>query len=278
MDQSTASAILSLVREKQAGDPLVESSQLTALQRLSRQQTDWANSEALRKVLGVSLASLGVGAAGRGALGLYNLWRRNVSEPEETRAPEETSLPYPTRGVPKLAAWSLKDFFGGDFASQPSQVPWMGSAMLLGGLGSMAAGWKGMDAVLDARRRKELDAEQADAEQEFRDAMLSQYPQKQAGDHGLGRDLDRAFDGLEKAAEGWLDQAATEASPMAGQAANLYSMYAVPAALVAGYAAFKASRGRRQRALIEQAVKNRRKRMADSRPSDLHVSLEPVGP
>jgi len=69
------------------------------------QQTAASNlkSDALGDVKGLALAALGVGAAGRGAVGLYNMFKRNT-RPRKPTAPS-LSLPYPVAVAEKEARW-----------------------------------------------------------------------------------------------------------------------------------------------------------------------------
>ena len=68
------------------------------------QQTAASNlkSVALGDVRGLAIAALGAGAAGRGAVGLYNLFKRN-NRPRKRPAAPSLSLPYPV-AAEKVAA------------------------------------------------------------------------------------------------------------------------------------------------------------------------------
>lgn len=313
MDRSRALAILESIREKRAnptGEPAAAAPVPTS-ETLQKLQSQAAQQAALRDVLNVSMLGLGAGAAGRSLLGLYNLTRRNISEPEETAAPVVTSLPYPYKRpqppVEKLAfgesdppATPTFDFGGfskGNYAESKQQVPWHTSGMMLGGIGSTALGWGLVDKLLDARRRHEIEDETSQAEQEFQQALTAQYADgtKLAAD-SPGACLDEAFDRLQALSEQLQKSAsigqmasdtmdyvgsatndlATGTAPTMGRLVNAYSIYALPAALASGYAAFEAARKRSSRAVLEKALRERRRGRAASRPTELHVDLEPV--
>lgn len=92
MDKQTSLAILNKVREKRSsvGDDFASAVTEANAQRLK--------DIALSNVNRIALASLGIGAAARGGVGLYNQLRRAVSPPKVTANSAAMTLPYPVEG------------------------------------------------------------------------------------------------------------------------------------------------------------------------------------
>jgi hypothetical protein len=236
-----------------------------ALQGMAAQQL---KSDALKDVRTLALAALGVGAAGRGAAGLYNLLRKKPVK--RKLAPAVLPLPFPV-GPEKKA-----NFLSGGSATGKAGIPWYGPAMLFGGLGGMAAGWKGMDAVLDARRKAEAEDEVERAKADFHEALLSQYagPAKKASDSVMGRvgeGLDRAFEkfsALRKSAVDW--------GNLGGMAAGGYGMYAGLTGLLAGAMVYDKMGKRSRRSVLEKALQRRQRRQFAQSPTEIYAVPEPV--
>lgn len=384
MDSRTCTVILDRVaaaRQKAAADPDAFAS---AVQQMAASQV---KADAARDIANVGLAGLGVGAAGRGLLGLIHTLRAN-REKRTRSGPAYLPLPFPAEktgvaafglggaasipgvagliggdsdrsiaeravrattrttggvlggtvggvsggalgailaglltrknpigvragaiggaglggvsGVVKGDAWVGKPvadyittdksrlmpkqagFLSGDAATSKSGVPWYGPAMLLGGMGGLAAGWKGLDAVLASRRRREQKADMEAARREFHDALMSQYAEpikthprlvKGAGAADgtmaeVGRRLDALFDAYEKAAVDWGDAA--------GKATGAYGMYAGLSGLLTGAMVYDRIQKRSRRAVLEKALQKRQRRRFMQQPTQIMAVPEPV--
>ncbi len=243
------------------------------------QQTSSSNlkGDALADVKHLALATLGVGAAGRGAVGLYNMFKRNTRKRRPTGGPT-LALPYPV--AEKVGA--LSDFLGGANATTKAGIPWYGPAMLTAGVGGLAAGWKGVDHVLNKRRKRERDQELEGARQEFHDALMGQYtkplggtgPTKTAADAKpmakVGAALDALFDQFEKAAFSLGDAA--------GQGVGMYGMYAGGMGLLTGALVYDKARKRQRRAILEKAMQRRDRRKFNVSPPEIQAVAEPFHP
>jgi hypothetical protein len=175
-------------------------------------------SDALGDVGSLGLLAVGAGAAGRGALGLVQLLHRAKRAKKNTR-----SGPI---GLPILSppAEKLGNFLAGDAAGSKAGIPWYGPAMLGTGLAGLGAGWAGVDALLNSRRKHETEDELNSARQDFHDALMSQYAPKRADDSAAAaaEHLDAAFESVSDAVE----KRGVDWSNVAGQAAGGYGMYA----------------------------------------------------
>jgi hypothetical protein len=246
---------------KQANSP-AEAAAASASRRLRR--------DAVGDIRDVALWSLGLGAAARGATGLVNLMRRNISERASTGAPVEMQPSLPEEEE-KIAATG-DQYFGSPVTNKES-LWFYYPGMLMGGLAAGYGGWKAVDRVLDKRRRQSVDDELETNRSKFRQALSGIASGKTAADHDpqaatLGQDLDRLFDGFEKAAGMFGDQTAGD---VMGKGMGMYATYAIPSALLAGYAAYSAGVKRQRRALIEKALQRRERRRQSQQPAPLYV-------
>lgn len=103
-----------------------------------------------------------------------------------------------------------------------AQIPWYIPGVALGGLGAAVAGYKGMDWLLNKKRKMDLNAELDDAKAEYQQALIDMYDPNRvkllkAGSaaDALNRDLD-ALAGLvvgreKKADETWTEWAGRQA-------------------------------------------------------------------
>jgi hypothetical protein len=257
MDKRAALAVLSQVRnEKQAGlgiDP-AEAFRNAAQEPLKR--------EALKSIAQMMLASGGAGAAVAGGVGLFNLMRRNVSHPKRTSHLAEMEMPLPAEKEGGVA----DEFMRGNFATDKENLPWYLPAMVGGTLGAGALGYQAVSALLRQQRKAAAKAQVAKARQDFQQALLSEHdrPLKLAADRDpglekLSADLDRLFDRFEKLA--YLAGVIPTNLDELGHAVGAYGgAYGVPAALLAGYATFKATDKGSQRRIMDKALKLRMRR------------------
>lgn len=200
-----------------------------------------------------------------------------------------------TSGRPKPAQKQagFMDFLKGTMASGKAGIPWYGTAMMLGGMGGLAAGYKGMDYVLDKRREADRQREMDNARQEFHDALLSQYdapldtiPDKnpkvvpklrKVGEDStmtkVGKSLDDLFDQFSGVME---KSALIDWGNAAGTLANGYGMYAGLTGLVAGAVAYDKFKKRSRGAIIDKALQRRERRRFMQAPTEVYAVPEPV--
>lgn len=270
------------MKEKEARDPSGEAF-ASAVQDMAAGQL---KGDAFRDIRNVGLTALGVGAAGRGIVGLIQHMKQNRAK--KTRSgPAYLPLPYPAKTA---------GFLDGDGATTKGGIPWYGPAMMLGGLGGLGLGWKGMDKVLDARRQREQESELAAARQQFHDALLSQYDEpikvhpemlsgkkKSAADDTMvkvGEALDELYDVFQKAAAEEetrpMSKSAIDWSNVAGQAAGGYGMYAGLSGLLTGALVYDKIQKRSRRAVLEKALAKRQRRKFMQQPTEIYATPEPM--
>jgi hypothetical protein len=242
--------------------------------------------DALRDVRNLTLATLGVGAAGRGLVGLINVMK---SKPRKTRS-GPAHLPLPYLAAPPAApppAEKVGGFLAGDAASSKQGIPWYTPAMMLGGMAGLGLGWKGVDAVIDSRRRAEREKELESARQDFHDALLSQYDEplksgpatlklKRAADESDMVKAGRALDGLFDRFSAALEKAAVDWPNLAGNATGLYGAYAGLSGLLTGALVYDKIRKRSRRAVLEKALQRRQRRQFVQSPTEIYAVPEPV--
>ena len=273
MDKHTAEMILAKVHEKRA-DPAGEAF-AGAMQNMANAQL---KSDAMKDVGNLGMAALGVGLGGRGLVGLLNLLKQRPKKPRS--GPALLPLPYPAE--PKMAG-----FMGGDSATSKSGIPWYGPAMFFSGLAGLGAGWKGMDAVLDRRRRKELESQTNRARQEFNQAMMASYDHpiqtKLASDttmQEVGNGLDQVFIKfatlLDMAQTNPLLKTAFDAKNMGGAAVGSYGLYAGLSGLLAGSLLYGKTKKRSQAAIIQKALQRRQRRQFMQQPTEIYATPVPV--
>lgn len=217
---------------------------------------------ALKRIGGVMAATAGVGAGARGLMGIYNLLAGTKAMPS---GPAVVQVPYPEEEEAEMKA--AESFMRGDYAKDISGIPWVMPATLLGGLGSLYGGWKGMDYILDNQRKKKLDEEVARAKGEFEAALTAQYD-KQGSD--LGRDLDALYDDVMSLTKQGIDW-----SHHAGQMAGAYGTYAGLSGLIAGLMAYQAANKRSRQALLQKAQQRRARRQQQQRPPVIFATPVP---
>ena len=284
MDKATSLSILSKVRaEKQGNEEFV-----SALHQMANNQIQ---ADGLRDVRNLALATAGVGLGLRGLTGLVNLMRKPA---KKTRSgPAELPLPYPVEAdaAPDTVFKTAGSFLAGDMASTKGGMPWYGPSMLFAGLGGLAAGWKGMDYLLDKRREAERQRELENARQDFHDALLSQYDKpldspsgsvnvkpklKKAGEEStmekVGQELDRRFDQF----SGLVEKQGIDWGNLAGGATGMYGMYAGLTGLLAGAVAYDKFKKRSRGAIIDKALQRRERRRFMQAPTEVYAVPEPV--
>lgn len=242
--------------------------------------------DAMSDIGRLALATAGVGAAGRGAVGLYNMFKRSMRP--KKKPSNQLSLPYPV--APEKAGSYLGDLAKGDVATTKSGIPWYGPAMMMAGLGGLGAGWKGVDHVLNKRRARERDNDLSAARQEFHDALMGQYtqpltgttpPSKTASDakpmEKVGAALDVLFDHFTTVITK-LDERLEKTgnlNDLAGAGLGMYGMYAGLAGLGTGALVYDKARKRQRRAVLEKAIQRRDRRKFNVAPPEITATPEP---
>lgn len=288
MDAKTAGLILA--RIKQAADEVIDP--VAALAAANR-------SEAMRRWGQLAMLGLGLGATARGATTLINKVTGSGDAPEMEQP--EAVIPLPgkprRRGIgslltrPKTASWwnDLKQGFNdinrgavGDYKSWPAFLPVAAAA----GIGGTYAGWKGVDAVLDSRRKKEMDQELADARRRFNRALLAQYsPVGKAAEDELGLALDELADVAEKVANDAIDSLPAPPGPTgtwadklipskdtAGRLMGVYGAYGLLSALIAGSAAYRMAKKNSNATALQKAVDQQERRRQALQPPEVLVT------
>lgn len=183
-----------------------------------------------------------------------------------------------------------------------AQLPWYLPAVGLGAVGAGLAGYKGMDWLLNKKRKMDLNAELDDAKAEYQQALLDMYdPQRvkllKAGSaaDALNRDLDAlaaAVVGREKRAdETWTDwagrhlgsvlpddvggRARSLGSSLGGAGLGLYATLAAGLGLGVGSMSYAHHMQNNPAAALAAAVKQREKERWAKRPPE--VFAVPVG-
>ena len=150
---------------------------------------------------------------------------------------------------------------------------WYYPALLGAGAAGAAGGWKLIDNIMDARRRKEMDDEVDEAKGSFRDALTSQY--KEGSDSELGCALDELYGKLQKQAltQGIKDMVGPNNR---GTGLGMYASYAIPSSIL-GYLLVKglADKGSKAKRL-EKAQKQRALTQQKLRPAELYAVPAPI--
>jgi hypothetical protein len=202
---------------------------------------DLLASEAKQKILKVLGLSLGAGAAIRGFHGL----RDTLQNPEVKIPSKIIDLPVPeNKKLKKEAYTSIYDV--------PGFIP----AMLLGSPLAVYGGWRGVDALLDRQKRKQLEHELDTAKTKYEDSLLQGY--KTAVD----KNLNTAARLLEKSAT----------LPLAKSLGLTYALGAFP---LGYYFTDKYMRKHSQRELLNQVLKQKSLQESAAQPPEIFANLIP---
>lgn len=173
-------------------------------------------------------------------------------------------------------AW--ENFLSGRKTPSTVSKPWFIPAALAASLGGGYLGWKGTDAILDARRKAESEEELQLAEEAFRQAMLSNYsgnakPGSMSKAAELGMELDRLYDDTVALAE-YQEKNASATRDALGLGLGLYGGYASLSALLAGLWAHRVASKRSRSAVLEKALKKRQRDDYVLQPAELYALPE----
>lgn len=222
------------------------------------------SSEALSNMRNLALLTLGVGAAGRGGLGLLSLFK--PSKPKPRTGPVALPLPYPAEKAAAMPAWYM---------------PGMAAA----GLGGLGIGWAAVDKLMSRQRDSENDERLEAARQQFHDALLSQYQSptsmtmrmpKAAADatmQEVGQTLDRIW---EKFAAVALEKTAIDWDAVTNNTLGGYGTYAGLSALLGGAWMYDRASKRSRRAVLEKALRGRQQAEFAKSPPPIYATPEPV--
>lgn len=283
MDSKTSLAIIQRVRaeREKRGAPDVQAFQNSVQQAASQE----LRADALRDIRNLGLTTLGIGAGGAGLVGLINMMRRNT-EPKKRSGPALLPLPYPVE--PALAPENIKQGgvlpdLGGADAATKGGIPWYYPAMFGVGMGGLGLGWKGMDYILDKRRKEERQQELDLARNEFQDALLAQYDKplgnKKAADSTMlkvGEALDALWNKMANAIQETITKEAVDWNNLGGQVLGGYGAYAGLTGLLAGTLVYDKMKKRSRRAILEKALQRRQRREFNQRPTEIFAVPEPV--
>ncbi len=152
-----------------------------------------AQAQALRWTLLTGLAS-GLGAGGLAALANMSQSKKNM-EDLATTAPQLVNIPHPQKAKKPALDHTLEDdetekmaeekswtgYIMGRDANNALQVPIFPLAAAAAGIGIGGLGYSLVDSILKNRRKKEMEQEVADAEEEFNQTLMGAYDPKKLG-------------------------------------------------------------------------------------------------
>jgi hypothetical protein len=295
MDTKSAEELLVAVRSKAASEKTAEfgwddifgNSNAKRLGELKELRPRQVAKNRQSQILNALLLAGGAGAALRGGLGLSRMFSEEKPVPSRT---VDMPLLYPGDEDEEKAANEksaegtvtdrLFDMVGMGPKADPQATEESGvggylPALLLGTPLAAYAGWKGVDAIFDKQRKEKTKNHLAKAKRDYEAALLGSY--KTASDNSSPiAHLDKAFDSLEKAAEGSLLNPMNWLPPnLSGQAKGLLATYAMlsgPAAYMYVNDKMKKSS---KRSVLRSAMKERARRRAIQSPAELYAVPEP---
>lgn len=200
-----------------------------------------------------ALTAFGLGAAGRGLLGLYQMLKRKRDDEEEP--PRSLILQLPV--APKTAQ-----------ATTPMDTWWFPPAMVGTGVAAGLGGYKLLDYILDKRRKSQLKTELDQSRSEFNEAMLDQYNgmPKTAAERA-GQELNKLYEIV-----------APELEKRGTNLLGLYlAAYGLPTLAAGGYLGYQAARSRSQKAVLEAAARKRQTERYQNTPAEIFAVPTPVG-
>ena len=171
--------------------------------------------------------------------------------------------------------WSwLKNFLGGGEASTKAGVPWSGPAMLAVGAGGLYGGWKGIDHVLDQRRKAQMAQDVQKAREEYNQALISQYDKPRTVGTlttKVAAALDDLFDTLEN-----LPAEKQAAWNNLGATTNAYLTLATIASALTAKGVYDSVKKRQPGAIMAEAQKRRERKLFANQPTQLFANPSTV--
>jgi len=158
----------------------------------------------------------------------------------------------------------------GEKATKKTGIPawWVGMPTL--GLGGLYGGYKGMDYLLDRRRREDQDTDLEDARDEFRRALRGQAAVPKIASDGetdMCVQLDRLYDQIVKRADDMEKTGVLENET--GAALGGYGIYAALASLLTGTWMYNMTKKRSRANLLLDAQRKRLRQRYQTRPPEI---------
>lgn len=245
-------------------DP-IRQQQLAELQSVHNKKLQ---EDAVKTIAKTVLLAGGLGAAIRGYTGLSNL---NASK---KRKPVGRSVEMPVAYLDKQSLDKAVDLSLGNDNSKATSLyglDYFIPGMLLGAPLAAYGGWKGVDAILNKQREKEVETKLEQAKAEYEKALFGAY--KQSTDESL----DLAFEACEKTAEpGFFESIADYFSPnLSGAATGLGTAYTLATLPLGYHIVNKVMQKNSKRALLQKAVEERARRQAREQPPEIYAIPTP---
>jgi hypothetical protein len=237
-----------------------------------------AGQKANRRMWQMIIAAAGAGILGRGGLGLLRMMRPESSfEPAPTFQPVGIKLPHEEESeeekfsMDKEAVWPISQLsegasklteglpwgetlFFGRGASHPNNVPaLLGLGLPLSAL-ALYGGWKGTDALLDWRRKREMEGELEKTREEYERLLNETLAKHGADEAGIEAELDEL---AEMATT--MEKDAGYPSDFLSKGYGFLAAYAMLSALASGKLSYDYFKKRNQRTVAEEALKRRAK-------------------
>jgi len=239
--------------------PLVDPAVINA--HVQQRHNTKLQEDAPKTIIKTMLLAGGLGAAARGYSGLTNL--SDSKRRKKTQRTVEMPVSYPEKQA----------IFDNDNSKATSSIGlnYFAPAMLLGAPLAAYGGWKGVDAILNKQREKEVDSDLDRAKAEYEKALLGMY--KKSTDEFLNT----AFTGYKQAEnEGLLTSIADAISPnLTGASAGLGLAYALSTLPLGYHLVNKVMQKNNKRALLRNAVEERARRQAALQPPEIHAIPTP---
>lgn len=277
MDAATAKQLLSEIKEAEfkgfsglagfipsfgTASPAAE----TMNKQIQQIHNDKLQSDAAKTILKTLLVAGGLGAAVRGYTGLSNLGDSKKRKPVNRVV--EMPVQYPEKQA----------LFGNDNSKATSMIglDYFAPAIMLGAPLAAYGGWKGVDAILNKQREKEVESDLNRAKAEYEKALLGSYKK------GTDEALDLAFEAHEKTAnpimEG-LSGLANYISPnLSGAGLGLGAAYTLATLPLGYHIVNKVMKKNSKRALLQKAIEERARRQAKIQPPEIYAVPTPVQP
>lgn len=206
-----------------------------------------------------------------------NFFNRNMIS-----RPAQSTPGFSTYTMAKKSKDTWSDFFSGSNVPNAINKPWFVPAALMTALGSGYLGWKGTDAILDARRKAETEEEMNLAENAFRQALLSNYETDGSGGKlskaaQLGQELDKLYDAMVELTTEH-EKSADMGRDALGLGLGLYGGYASLSALLAGLWAHRVASKRSRHTVLEKALKKRQREDYLLQPAELYATPDRANP
>jgi hypothetical protein len=287
---------------------------------------DASNTELLQQLAGLGLVGLSAGAGVRSIMGIRD-WMHRLRERPNPYAPavirvvsppeeeEEDSLrparlkaanPTAPAAAPQMdPTWM--DWLLGRTTDKAWAKPWFMTAAIGAPMLGLAAGYRGVDNLMDSVTKRQRQSELDSAKEDYRKALLQQFYSEKAGSADdpaceLGRDLTELYGRYKEAGETrdllrWMGNTAGTGirntvgaigeglglptpqtlSEAAGAVTGAYAPVGLGIAGLSGYLAYNWARGRQPDKRLADAIKARARARLASRPAEIYAIEMPAG-